>query len=181
MKKQTFLILAFALVSISASGQKLPPAPPDKSVIYFVRPSSAGFAVNFSYFDSTKLIGVFNGPKYIRYECEPGRHLFWARSENRDFVEAEVEAGKIYFLEAIVKMGAFKAAVELSPVSPGDKKRMDKIFKLINKKPSEPFSDAKESLRFKDVVDRGMEKYTEEKSKGVVNTQLPKSMYYENN
>lgn len=102
-------ILLLAPVFIHAQG--IQPPPPDKAVVYFVRSSSAGFAINFSYFDSTRLIGIFAGKGYFRYECEPGFHLFWARSENKDFVEAEVEAGKIYLIEAISQMGWVKAGL----------------------------------------------------------------------
>lgn len=180
MKKQSVLIFLL-LNSISGISQTIEPAPLDKAVVYFARPSSLGFAINFSYFDSTKLIGKFNGPKYIRYECEPGLHLFWARSENRDFVEAEVEGGKIYFIEAIVKMGAIKAGVELLPVDPNDAKRMKKILKLIGKKPSESFSTSElEYDRDADVILRGMERYKKEKEKGLRNSRLEKSMYYKN-
>src|SRR5688572_28868858 len=114
--KTTILAIIVSFCFYNATGQTLEPAPLNKAVVYFVRPTSIGFAINFSYFDSTQLIGKFNGPAYIRYECEPGKHLFWACSENRDFVEAEVEAGKIYFIEAAVMMGAVKAAVDLKPL-----------------------------------------------------------------
>jgi hypothetical protein len=184
MKKQILLLVPFLLVTLSLIGQSIEPAQPDKAVIYFTRTSALGFAINFSYFDSTKLIGVFNGPKYIRYECEPGTHLFWARSENRDFIEAEVEAGKIYFVEAVVKMGAIKAGVALEPVDPNDTKMMNKIFKLMNKKPSESFSTEElqaETERLQDAIIRGMEKYEQEKKKGKTNSQLTKSMYYNQN
>ncbi len=181
MKKQILLIVSFLVITISLIGQSIEPPPADKAVIYFARTSSLGFAINFSYFDSTTLIGVFNGPKYIRYECEPGSHLFWARSENRDFIEAEVEAGKIYFIEAIVKMGAVKAAVELQPVDPNDGKKMDKIFKLLNKKTAESFTAQEleaETERLQDAIIRGMEKYEDEKKKGKTNAQLKKTMFY---
>jgi len=175
------LIGLLGLNFITGYGQEIPPAPEDKAVIYFVRISSLGFAINFSYLDSATLIGRFNGPKYIRYECAPGKHLFWVRSENRDFIEAEVEAGKIYFIEAIPKMGALKAAVELSPIDPANKKTMDKVFKLMSKKPSESFtpeelqSDTKELA---EPIRKGLEKYAEEKKKGKENVKLEKTMNY---
>ncbi len=146
MKKQVLLIIPFFLIALSVIGQNIEPAPSDKAVVYFTRTSSLGLAINFSYFDSTKLIGVFNGPKYIRYECEPGRHLFWAKSENRDFIEAEVEAGKIYFIEAFVNMGAIKAGVDLQPVDPNDARMMKKIFKLMNRKPSVWFTEERTDI-----------------------------------
>ena len=182
MKTHTLFTIVFTCTALWSVGQNIAPAPADKAVIYFVRPSGMGFAINFSYFDSTKLIGKFNGPKYIRYECDPGKHLFWARSENRDFVEADVEAGKIYFIEAIVQMGALKAAVNLDPVDPKDSKRMKKIMKLLSKKPSESFTQEElttEENSMQDVVVRGLEKYNNDKQKGTAWPQLVKSMYYE--
>jgi len=181
MKKSMLFVIPFFLTIFHSSAQQLEPAPAEKAVIYFARPSSTGFAINFSYFDSTKLIGIFNGPKYIRYECDPGPHLFWARSENVDFIEAEVEAGKIYFIEAIPQMGAIKAAVKLHPVDPKDAKKMGKIFKLMNKKPaaSLPPSELEaETVRLQDAIYKGMEKYEAEKKKGKINARLNPSIYY---
>jgi len=180
--KKPILLLAFLLASWISFGQGVSPAPEDKAVVYFARPSSLGFAINFSYFDSTKLIGRFSGTKYIRYECDPGRHLFWGRSENRDFIEAEVEAGKIYFIEAIPAMGALKAAIQLEPIDPNDSKKMEKILKLINKKASVSFTEAEleaDKKELGDVIERGLEQYKEDREKGKhVPLKLDKSMYY---
>lgn len=181
MKRKILIATLIVLVSLSASSQEIPAAPADKAVVYFARTSGLGFAINFTYFDSTKLIGKGNGSNYIRYECEPGHHLFWARSENRDFVEAEVEAGKIYFIEVEPQMGAFKASVRLDPVDPTDEKTMKRILKLLGKKSAETFSAEeleKESERSKEVMERGLEKYREEKEKGKKTSQLTKDMNY---
>lgn len=181
MKKQILLIIPFFLIALSVIGQNIEPAPSDKAVVYFTRTSSLGFAINFSYFDSTKLIAIFNGPKYIRYECEPGRHLFWAKSENRDFIEAELEAGKIYFIEAVANMGAIKASVDLQPIDPHDTIFMRRIFRLIDKKPSESFSAEElqsETARLQYAINSGIEKYRKDKNKGKIISQLTKSMYY---
>lgn len=142
-----------------------------------------GFAINFSYFDSTQLIGKFNGPAYIRYTCEPGTHLFWARSENKDFVEADLEAGKIYFIEAVVNMGGLKAAVKLEPVDPKDEKTMQKVLKLLGKKTSESFTAEElkaEEEKMKDIIAKGLAKYNEEKQKGKPVAKLEKTMSYNN-
>ena len=172
----TLLFLSMACLS-----QGIKPASVGKSVVYFVRTSGVGFAINFTYFDSAKVIGKFNGEGYFRYECEPGVHLLWARSENRDFVNADLEAGKIYFIEAQPKMGAFKAAVRILPVIPDDEKTMKRILKLINKKSAEYFPAEEletETNKSKDVIQRGLEKYKEEKAKGKENERLDKTMYY---
>ncbi|MFN8133944.1 MAG: hypothetical protein U0Z17_01465 [Bacteroidales bacterium] len=184
MKPASFLIILFCLFTAFGQAQNIVPAPNNKAVVYFVRYSSMGFAINFSYFDSTRLVGRFNCPKYIRYECEPGKHLFWARSENRDYVEAEVEAGKIYFIVANPRMGAVKAQVELVAVDPKDAKIMKKILELLDKKPSETFTAeelAIDAEELKDATVKGMAKYIVEKADGVQFPQLTPAMNYEVN
>ncbi len=174
-------IIFFAILTSSVFSQGISLAPADKAVVYFARPSALGFAINFSYFDSAKLIGRFNGSKYIRYECEPGKHLFWARSENRSFVKAELEAGKIYFLKADPRMGALKAGVNLIPVNPDNPSEMKNIIKIIEKKPAESFTEqqlADDVRDLKDAIDRGLAKYQEDKAKGKTYDILEKSKYY---
>ena len=168
MKKLAIIILFFAPIFCTA--QEIAPAPADKSVVYFVRANSTGALINFTYFDSTKVIGKFNGPKYMRYECEPGEHLFWARSENRDFIMANLEAGKIYIVDVVPMMGAIKAGVMLVPVNSPDYK-LKRIKKLLAKKPPETFHEKElEAHQFvmKDVMERGMNKLS-----GLDNNQLP--------
>ncbi len=180
--KTVSLFVAFVLYSaFCAFGQGIQDPPEDKAVVYFVRPSGSGFAINFSYFDSDKFIGLFAGKGYIRYECNPGTHLFWARSENKDFIEAEVEAGKIYFVEAMVLMGFVKAQVALLPINPDNPKKMKSLLKVIDKKAPESMTAdelAIESENFKDIIARGLNKYREDKEEGDTFKMLEKSMFY---
>lgn len=172
MKKLSILLLL--AITSAAFAQEIPPPPAGMSTVYFFRTSSLGAAINFSYFDSTRLIGRFNGPKYIRYDCRPGAHLFWARSENKDFIEADLQPDKIYFILAVPQMGAFKAAVQIEAVDPGDIKTLEKIAKLMAKKPGETFTPEKlasDEKDLKDAVANGMERYQELKAK---NTAIPK-------
>ena len=155
------LILPFCLQS-----QIIEPAPADKAVVYFVRASGLGALVNFTYFDSTKVIGKFNGPKYMRYECEPGQHLFWVRAENKDFMQADLEAGYIYLVEVVPQMGAIKASVRFEPVNSPEYK-LKKIRKLLAKKEPEQFSEQElQTLQHEmaEVIARGMEKCHDEQT-----------------
>jgi hypothetical protein len=115
MKNFLFFLAIGILFTIQA--QTIKPAPVDKAVVYFVRATGYGGAVNFTYFDSSAVIGRFNGSKFIRDECTPGVHLFWARAENRDYVSAKLEAGKIYVIDVIPVMGAFSSGVKLVPIN----------------------------------------------------------------
>ena len=114
MKRFLFLfILAFSSMIARAQPET---TPKEKATVYFVRSNMWGALYNFTFFDGDKLIGKLPGKAYLTYECEPGKHLFWARSENRSFVEAELEAGKTYLIDAISKLGVFISRVRLVPV-----------------------------------------------------------------
>lgn len=155
----------------------------EKAIVYFTRASGLGALINFTYFDGEKVIGRFNGPKYIRYECDPGEHLFWARSENKSFVEADLEGGKIYVIDVIPRMGGLKASVLLKPVDKNTYK-LKRIQKLLSKRDSESFDETElDSLRTEmaEVVQRGMERYDKLKEKGKEIPFLDSNMTVEQN
>ncbi len=152
------------IAQLAVPNLPITPAPVDKAVIYFARTTSTGSLINFMYFNGDKLIGKCNGRNYVRYEVEPGEHLLWARSENRDFVKAQVEAGRVYFIEVIPVPGMVKAGVALYPVNPQsglkqDLKALKRIAKLMGIKDEITFSEdwlANEQRFVGDVVDRGI-------------------------
>src|SRR5215813_11048549 len=127
-----FIVFFFAMLRLSYA-QNITPPSQGKAVVYFVRVSALGMVVPFTFLDSAKVIAKFNGSNYTRYECDPGEHLFWARSENDDFITAEVEAGKIYFVEVVPSLGMLYAKVFLRPIDPAESDRVEKIEKVINK------------------------------------------------
>jgi hypothetical protein len=87
--------------------------------VYFMRPSGLGFAIHFQIWDRYRLIGLSQAKSYFAYECEPGEHLFIGRAENKRAVEADLEAGKSYYIITQVKMGAWKARMAFIPVTKG--------------------------------------------------------------
>lgn len=183
MKKIMLTLLIPVLFAFSPSpvSEVTPPAK-GKAVVYFTRTSSMGMLINFNFFDKDKFIGKFHGTGYIRYECEPGEHLFWARAENRDFITAELEADKIYFVEAEPKMGLATSRVELKPIDPKkDDKKVTRIEKLINRK--EPDTTTPEEIasedQKKDQIANAVKDFEETvKPKGKTD-RLTKEMFYE--
>ena len=168
MKLTIYLLLAFAF-SLPSFAQTIVPAPADKAVVYFARPSGLGTLINFTYYDGETLIARFNGSKYFRYECEPGEHLFWARSENRSFVEADLAPGGIYIIEARPQLGGLKAQVLLTPVAPADKSISRGIKKLIARRDPETFRPdqlEKWTANSSDSTSRGLERYENLKADG---------------
>lgn len=161
MKKLIF-ILAILSSGILVQAQKLMKPSENKSMVYFVRTSSMGFAINFKYFDGKEYIGKFKGKGYLAYECEPGKHLFWASSENVDFIEATLEAGKTYVILAVPMMGAIKAAVALSILDFSDKKDVKKVGKVVGNTPPPYFStaDLTESQdKYENLIAKSIKKY----------------------
>ena len=127
MKKLVFTTVFICTVMSLSRAQGIETSAKGKAVVYFMRISAAEFAIKFSYFDNDKFIGEFNGSKYMRYECEPGEHLFWVNMAGlRDFITAELEVGKIYFVEVKPVMNVLYSEWQLFPVDPKDVKKLSK-------------------------------------------------------
>jgi len=173
----TLLIPALFSFSFSPAGGITKPAK-GKAVVYFVRTTLIGALAPFSYFDKDKFIGRFSGPGYIRYECEPGEHLFWGRADNEDFMTANLEANKIYLAEAVV----LTYGVRLKVVNvKEDEKRADRVLRVINNKEPltiNPEEADKETERLKDAIQEALKKYDEKVAKKRKIERMEKEMFY---
>ncbi|MFO7826432.1 MAG: hypothetical protein R6V72_21020 [Cyclobacterium sp.] len=182
MKRTLFLLACSTLLFISAGmSQELRSPAEGKSLVYFVRSSGTGALINFKYFDGENYLGKFKSRNYFIYECDPGEHVFWVTSENRDFIEANILPGKVYIIEVRPTPGALKAAVRLFPIAGDDAKSKKRLGKLISKK--EPialhevdFSSEAEKLEY--YIQNGMKKYLSDKEKGKKITLLPAEFYH---
>jgi hypothetical protein len=92
---------------------------PEKALVYFMRPSGMAFAINFQIWDSDHFVGLSQAKSYFAYECDPGKHLFWGVAENKVAIEADLLAGKSYYIGTNVRMGAWKARMDFTPVTQG--------------------------------------------------------------
>ena len=124
MKLFLFVTLIMLPVSKSILSNPCPATPVEelssgKARVYFMRPSGLGFAIHFQIWDRYRLIGLSQAKSYFAYECEPGKHLFIGRAENKRAVEADLEAEKSYYIITQVKMGAWKARMAFIPVTRG--------------------------------------------------------------
>lgn len=92
---------------------------PGKALVYFMRPSGVGFVINFQIWDGDQFIGLSQAKSYFAYECNPGKHLFIGMAENKRGGEADLEAGKSYYIITQVKMGGWRARMAFVPVTRG--------------------------------------------------------------
>ncbi|NOX86576.1 MAG: hypothetical protein GXO86_11550 [Chlorobi bacterium] len=129
----TMLLLAAFANPVFSQGFQAPS--PGKAVVYFVRVSGWGSGVTFEFFLGDKYIGAFKGKNYMRYECDPGENLFWASSENKEFLTADLKAGGIYIVIVDVIEGFWKAHVGLTPVDETKPDLLERAKALVNKKP----------------------------------------------
>ena len=183
MKKLLVFIVLMSAFSVNLNAQELRKPADGKALIYFTRTSTAAALVKFSFYHQDKYLGKFNGGKFLVYEVDPGEHLFWVRSENAVFLDANVQAGGVYIVDTTVKVGAVKAAVKIVPLDKNHKKyekQLKRINKLLAKNKEQVFTEeerATESTRTADMITRVLGKYEDKKSKGKV-VQLTSDMYH---
>jgi hypothetical protein len=91
------------------------------------------FGVTFEYFQQDKFIGEFKGKNYMRYECDPGEHLFWANGENTDYMTSDLKAGGTYIVMVDVFMGGH---LGFTPICEKDKELFAQAKALINENPA---------------------------------------------
>ena len=101
------------------SSEKLLNPTNDKALVRFMRPSGYGTAINFNILDGEKVIGNSVAESQFDYLADPGKHLFIVASGNKVFLEADLEAGKTYYVITRVHTGAWYARVTLDPVNRG--------------------------------------------------------------
>lgn len=122
----TAIALAASLFTLSTTVQADPGITPEKgkAVIVFTRSSRMAFAIKTSIVevvgDKFKMVGILKARTKIIQNVSPGKHLFMIVGESADYMTADVEAGKVYYANAIARMGAWKARFSLVPVNPGD-------------------------------------------------------------
>ena len=92
---------------------------PDKALVYVMRPSGIGLAVNFQIWDSDHFVGLSQAKSYFAYECAPGTHLFIGIAENKVAIQADLAAGKSYYVGTNIRAGWSKARMQFTPVTRG--------------------------------------------------------------
>jgi hypothetical protein len=121
--KWILMALVVGFVGCTGSSQYMQPATaiqgpsPDKALIYFMRPSGFGFAINFQIWDGDRFIGLSQAKSYFGYECQPGKHLFVGFAENKQGLEVDLEAGKTYYALTQVRVGGWRARMAFVPVT----------------------------------------------------------------
>lgn len=96
-------------------------APPEgKATVVFLRTSFLGSAIQSTVFDVTSspadLVGIISVNKKLAYVTDPGPRRFMVVSEAADFMDADLLAGRTYFVRITPRMGMWKARFSLAPI-----------------------------------------------------------------
>ena len=164
MLKRVLFVTVLLFTTLSF-GQVLDKPSEGKSLVYIMRSNALASGLNFRVYDKDRFLGPLPSRTYFKYECEPGEHLFWAASENRDFVEANLEANKTYVIDLRGKFGLVIAAVGVEPYSPNVNKHVKRVKKVLKKHLSANVYDASRSEEKKENIEKAMEAYNRIKDK----------------
>lgn len=162
LKVLTSILIAVLIGFSSLFAQGFQPPAEGRSVIYFVNLKKKDA---FEYFLQDKYIGVIKkGKNYLRIECSPGEHLFWASAENKEFVTTDLMVGGTYIIICQAKMGGWSSRVKLIPITE-DNELFEQAKALINEKGPIVMPESTIELRNSELVefiDNIMEHYENE-------------------
>lgn len=129
-----------------------------KALVYILR-TGAGPLLNFRVYDKDRYLGALSGFKYMVYETEPGQHIFWAASENRDYIEANLEPNSVYVLNAEGQMGAFIASVSFYPLNPTEFRDQRTFYQVVKGATKVVYTPNNEDKA--ENIQKGLAKYDE--------------------
>jgi len=135
--------------------------------------------VGFCLYDSNMYLGKLYTHEYVRYECKAGYHLFWAKGKRNEFLEAELEAGKVYFIDVSATIGEKNA--NLRPVHPYNKYWVNGITSFISSQSAVKLTETElqnAQKRKNKKITKVLDRLDEEKAKGRLFGKLEKDMYY---
>ena len=164
--KCIIVLLTLMVVSKCMYSQGFQPPAPGKSVVYFVR--TAGYwKMTLYFFNQNQFIGDFKHKDYIRYECQPGKQLFWAKSENAEFLEADLKEGGTYIIhvDIIFGTGFAKSNVGFTPINFNEKERFNPCKEQILSKSPVKQTEAyieKMNQKMKKTITKNLDLYEKE-------------------
>ena len=137
-----FAILCFLMTSCASTFQYSKIANPSNNevaTIYVLRPSSFGSAIKFGIYQDEKLIGKLGPKSYLAWNVIPnGREItIISKSENKDILTINPQAGKTYYIKQKVKMGVAIARTGLEFIDESEGKDILKKLKTPKSKYSE--------------------------------------------
>ncbi|WP_295499326.1 hypothetical protein [Sphingorhabdus sp. EL138] len=130
-----FISSAPALAVETSEAKNAPiaiPAPPEgQGQVVFFRPGGTGFAVGCSVNEKGQKVSSLGAGRYFVMVAGPGRHEFTVKSEAKDNLALEVEAGETQYATCRIKMGIMIGRPDLAPSTEAEFRKHGKL-KLVD-------------------------------------------------
>lgn len=101
-----------------ASGYQFSSPPPDKALVVFLRPTFLGYSVSAALYEDDTFLGIVMRNSYMEHLTTPGSHTYMVVSGAADFLGADLEGGKIYFVNVVPRLGLMRTRFSLEPITP---------------------------------------------------------------
>jgi len=83
--------------------------PEGQSLVYVIRPSIAGYAINMPVTINDVRMGSTHGKRFLYAFVTPGKHILRGMAENEHELTLTTKPGQTYFVKQKVKMGILYA------------------------------------------------------------------------
>ncbi len=108
------------------------PTPPEgKGQVVFFRPGGTGFAIGCLVNEKGQKVSSLGAGRYFVMVAGPGRHEFTVKSEAKDTLALEVEAGETQYATCRIKMGIMIGRPDLAPSTEAEFRKHGKL-KLVD-------------------------------------------------
>jgi hypothetical protein len=122
----------------------------EEAVITFTRPGSLFKIAPFGIWDEDGYLGTLKAKTYFQVKVKPGKHFFIGKARDFSVVEADVEAGKQYYIEFKASMSWLFANIKLEPIKKGE----DDILPELLKGSLVTYDESKVSDNLKALMDK---------------------------
>ena len=112
-------------------GLSLPTPGANESVMVILRPARTAHGISSIVYEDDQFISIVMARSHVVHRTTPGNHRYMVISESADFMDADLEGGKIYFARAVPRMGAWRARFSLLPITP-DSNEWKKLAKWLD-------------------------------------------------
>jgi hypothetical protein len=183
MKKKLLLSISIALIAFtSVFCQGFTKPSEGKAVVYVVN-IMLGFGKTQIH-HNTECIGVLKSKDYLRYECNPGNHLFLGiETANKVFFTANLEANNTYIVQMrrIKKLSGQAPIFKAIDLNKSNKK--EKILKIVNNNnpvSSETNLVKKINTKWKKFTEKAITKFEKKLRKKNKHMHISADMTYKN-
>jgi len=188
-----FVLLLFVSIPTTAFAQdEITPPGKGKAVVYIIQTRAPILKNNLRYFDGETYLGQFNGKKAFRYECDLGKHLFWIKSRNYDFIETEFKADAIYLIEVklLRDLITTPSNAYILPVNFSDERQVNRIFRIMKRKgltdlntyeiqqEKDKIYETETVIVTEEYIQKGLEKIQQKKERGKKVKKITPEMEY---